>query len=84
MVFSYGLALNLFLVAAVKFQCSLENSIVSMERLEHYMRLPSEAPDVLQCNRPAYDWPAAGRVEICNLKVYISPIRYKKLNFMFQ
>ncbi|KAL3499268.1 hypothetical protein ACH5RR_038361 [Cinchona calisaya] len=73
MVFSYGLSLNLSLVVAAKFQCSLENSIVSVERLEQYMRLPSEALDVIQSNRPSYDWPAFGRVEICNLRVRYRP-----------
>ena len=69
MTLSYGLSLNLFLVISVQFQCMLANTIVSVERVEQYMHIPSEASEVLESNRPAKNWPAFGKVEICNLKV---------------
>ena len=47
----------------------LENTIVSVERVEQYMHIPSEASEILESNRPAQNWPAFGKVEICNLKV---------------
>ncbi|OMO59440.1 hypothetical protein COLO4_34219 [Corchorus olitorius] len=70
MALAYGLSLNLFLVIAVKLQCSLSSSIISVERLEQYMHIPSE---VIEGNRPPHDWPSAGKVEIYNLKVRYRP-----------
>ncbi|OMP05463.1 hypothetical protein COLO4_08829 [Corchorus olitorius] len=45
----------------------------SVERLEQYMHIPSEAPEVIEGNRPPHDWPSAGKVEIYNLKVRYRP-----------
>lgn len=69
MTLSYGLSLNAFLVMSVQFQGLLANSIISVERVEQYMHIPSEAPEVKEENRPARTWPTVGKVEICNLKV---------------
>lgn len=69
MALSYGLSLNVFLVFTVQNQCSLANMIISVERLEQYMHIPSEAPEVIEHNRPPPNWPAIGEVEICDLKV---------------
>ncbi|WRX17306.1 ABC transporter-like [Theobroma cacao] len=69
MALAYGLSLNVFLVVSVKFQCLLSSSVVSVERLEQYMHIPSEAPEVIEANRPPHNWPSVGRVEIYNLKV---------------
>ncbi|KAJ6426505.1 hypothetical protein OIU84_022160 [Salix udensis] len=73
MELSYGLSLNVFLVFSAQYQCSLSNSIISVERLEQYMHIPSEAPEVIETNRPNPSWPAVGKVEICNLKVRYRP-----------
>ena len=71
MTLSYGLSLNVFLVISVKFQCMLANSIISVERVEQYMHIPSEAPEVIENNRPMDNWPTVGKVEILDLKVSI-------------
>lgn len=68
---SYGLSLNILLVMSIQSQCMLSNLIISVERLEQYMHIPSEAPEVIESNRPEPNWPAFGKVEICNLKVNI-------------
>ncbi|XVF10473.1 hypothetical protein REPUB_Repub07fG0186100 [Reevesia pubescens] len=73
MALSYGLSLNLFLVVAIQYQCVLANLIVSVERLEQYMHIPSEAPEVIEENRPPHGWPSVGKIEICNLKVRYRP-----------
>ncbi|XP_040940660.1 ABC transporter C family member 10 isoform X3 [Gossypium hirsutum] len=73
MALSYGLSLNVFLVVSVKNQCFLSSSVVSVERVEQYMHIPSEAPEVIETNRPARGWPCLGKVEICNLKVRYRP-----------
>ncbi|WJZ81955.1 hypothetical protein VitviT2T_001758 [Vitis vinifera] len=69
MALSYGLSMNVFLVFSVQNQCHLANMIVSVERLEQYTNIPSEAPEVIESNRPPVSWPAIGEVEIYDLKV---------------
>lgn len=69
MALSYGLSLNLSLIFSIQNQCTLANSIISVERLNQYMGITSEAPEVIECNRPKASWPLAGRVEIQDLKV---------------
>ena len=69
MALSYALSLNLYLASSVQTQCMLENSIVSVERLEQYMHIPSEAPEVIESNRPPPNWPYIGKVDIQDLKV---------------
>ncbi|OMO85152.1 ABC transporter-like protein [Corchorus olitorius] len=60
MALSYGLSLNLFLIAAIQYQCVVANLMVSVERLEQYMHIPSEAPEIIEDNRPAHGWPSVG------------------------
>ncbi|KAI4364931.1 hypothetical protein MLD38_020962 [Melastoma candidum] len=73
MALAYGLSLNIFLVVSVQFQCQLSNLSISIERLEQYMHIQSEAPEVIETNRPAQDWPLFGNIEIKNLKVRYRP-----------
>ncbi|CAI9094235.1 OLC1v1029935C1 [Oldenlandia corymbosa var. corymbosa] len=73
MALSYALSLNIFLVGAVNNMCILENYIISVERLEQYMHIPSEAPEIVLANRPPSDWPRFGKVEIHDLKVRYRP-----------
>nr|XP_019066419.2 ABC transporter C family member 10-like [Solanum lycopersicum] len=73
MAFSYGLSLNAILVWCVQCQCTLENSIISVERLEQYMRIPSEESELVQTNHPLPGWPTCGKVEIRDLKVRYRP-----------
>ncbi|KAH7840700.1 hypothetical protein Vadar_020416 [Vaccinium darrowii] len=73
MALSYGLSLNLFLVISVQSQCIMSNSIIAIERLEQYMHIPSEAPEIIEGNRLALNWPVVGKVEIRDLKVRYRP-----------
>ncbi|GMN31746.1 hypothetical protein TIFTF001_003379, partial [Ficus carica] len=73
MALSYGLSLNLFLVISVQYQCMLANTIVSVERVEQYMHIPSEASEVIEGHRPPHNWPTFGKVEIRDLKVRYRP-----------
>ena len=36
------------------------------------MHIPSEAPEVIEGNRPPANWPVAGRVQIKELQVLIT------------
>lgn len=71
MALSYGLSLNASLVFSIQNQCSVANYIISVERLNQYMHVPSEAPEIIEENRPPANWPLAGRVEIKELQVLI-------------
>lgn len=71
MALSYGLSLNLSLVFSIQNQCNLANYIISVERLNQYMHIPSEAPEVIEGNRPPANWPVAGRVQIKELQVLL-------------
>ncbi|XP_076895610.1 ABC transporter C family member 10-like [Bidens hawaiensis] len=73
MALSYGLSLNIFLVVSVQFQCQLSNLIVSVERLDQYMHIRSEALEIIENNRPPTNWPSIGRVVIENLKIRYQP-----------
>lgn len=77
MALSYGLSLNVFLVLSVQFQCNLSNLIISVERVEQYMHIESEAPEVIEGSRPTEEWPIVGSLSICNLKVYTYLHRYQ-------
>ncbi|OWM79612.1 hypothetical protein CDL15_Pgr023024 [Punica granatum] len=73
MALSYGLSLNMSLVMSIQNQCTLANYIISVERLNQYMHIPSEAPLVIEENRPPSDWPAVGKVEIQDLQIRYRP-----------
>lgn len=69
MALSYGLSLNVSLVNSIRSQCTIANQIISVERLNQYMHIPSEAPEVIEENRPPFNWPTEGKVEIQDLQV---------------
>ena len=71
MTLRYGLSLNMSLVFSIQNQCTLANYIISVERLNQYMHVPSEAPEVIEGNRPPTNWPSVGKVEIHDLQVNI-------------
>lgn len=73
MALSYGLSLNMSLVFSIQNQCTLANHIISVERLNQYMHVSSEAPEIVRGNRPPSDWPAVGRVELRDLKIRYRP-----------
>ncbi|KAJ4953538.1 hypothetical protein NE237_030370 [Protea cynaroides] len=73
MALSYGLSLNISLVFSIQNQCMLANYIISVERLNQYMHIPSEAPEVIQENQPPPTWPSVGKVEIHDLQIRYRP-----------
>jgi ABC-type multidrug transport system fused ATPase/permease subunit len=73
MALSYGLSLNMSFVFSIQNQCNLANQIISVERVNQYMHIESEAAEIIEENRPAPDWPQVGNVELRDLK-----IRYRK------
>ncbi len=47
----------------------LEVLMNAVERVIQYGNTPSEAPAIIESNRPPPNWPSAGRVEFVNLKL---------------
>ncbi|KAJ0658293.1 putative ABC-type xenobiotic transporter [Helianthus annuus] len=73
MAISYGLSLNMSLVMSIQHQCTLANYIISFERVKQYMHLPSEAPLVIEENRPPANWPNTGKIDIQDLQIRYRP-----------
>ncbi|KAK9914395.1 hypothetical protein M0R45_038176 [Rubus argutus] len=73
MALSYGLSLNVSLINSIQNQCTIANYIISVERLNQYMHIPSEAPEIIGGNRPPPNWPVVGKVEIQNLQIRYRP-----------
>jgi ABC-type multidrug transport system fused ATPase/permease subunit len=69
MALSYGLSLNMSFVFSIQNQCILANYIISVERLNQYMHIPSEAPEIIEENRPPQSWPDVGKVVIQDLQI---------------
>lgn len=72
MALSYGLSLNVSLVMSIQNQCTIANYIISVERLNQYTHIRSEASEVVEENRPPTNWPSVGKVDICSLQVKFS------------
>jgi hypothetical protein len=69
MALSYGLSLNMSFVLSIQNQCNLSNLIISVERLNQYINIESEAREVIEESRPPLNWPVTGTVELQDLKV---------------
>jgi len=82
MALSYGFSLNSALVYSIQYQCTLENYKVSVERINQYSHIPSEAQEVSEGNHPPINWPDVGKVEIKDLKVI--RIYFKNVNHIVQ
>ena len=70
MSLSYGLSLNSLVYHAISISCMIENDMVSVERVNQYSSLPSEAAGALaDCLRPSRNWLRRGDIEIKDLEV---------------
>ncbi|KAL5989255.1 Multidrug resistance-associated protein 7 [Asimina triloba] len=81
MALSYGLSLNMSLVFSIQNQCTIANYIISVERLNQYMYVESEAPEIIEGNRPSRDWPVVGKVELQDLKIDIKKSNAKQIRY---
>jgi hypothetical protein len=66
---TYGINLSDIQSGLIEFFCQLENKIISVERILQYTSIPSEAPLVINDNRPGRSWPSFGEVHIQDLQV---------------
>ncbi|ESW18595.1 hypothetical protein PHAVU_006G053900 [Phaseolus vulgaris] len=69
---TYGLNLNIIQSWMIWELCSLENKIISVERILQYTSIPSEPP-LVEENRPHDSWPSCGKIDIHNLQVRYAP-----------
>ncbi|KAG8386037.1 hypothetical protein BUALT_Bualt03G0107300 [Buddleja alternifolia] len=70
---TYGLNLNMLQAWVVWNLCTMENRIISVERLLQYTSIQSEPPLVVESNRPQSHWPVNGEVNIRDLQVRYAP-----------
>ncbi|KAJ4976951.1 hypothetical protein NE237_002057 [Protea cynaroides] len=70
---TYGLSLNMIQLSLIWNLCSLENNIISVERMLQYTCIPSEPPLVVEDNMSDCAWPSHGKVDIVNLQVRYAP-----------
>ncbi|GFP81215.1 ABC transporter c family member 2 [Phtheirospermum japonicum] len=63
LLLSYSLNITNLLSNVLRQASRAENSLNSVERVGTYIDLPSEAPDVIEKNRPPPGWPALGSVK---------------------
>ncbi|XP_027098590.1 ABC transporter C family member 4-like isoform X2 [Coffea arabica] len=70
---SYGLSLNSMLFWAIYVSCSLENKMVSVERIKQFTNIPSEADWKKEDCLPSPEWPNKGNVELIDLQVRYRP-----------
>ncbi|KAL2629438.1 hypothetical protein R1flu_014124 [Riccia fluitans] len=66
---TYGLQLNSLQSRWVWNLRSIENKIISAERVQQFNNLPSEAPLVMENSRPPRNWPVYGTIKLLNLQV---------------
>ncbi|KAK4768022.1 hypothetical protein SAY87_003163 [Trapa incisa] len=70
---TYGLNLNMLQDWVIWSLCTMENKIISVERILQYTTIPSEPPLVIESSRPECSWPSNGEIVIENLQVRYAP-----------
>ncbi|KAL5977121.1 Canalicular multispecific organic anion transporter 1 [Asimina triloba] len=63
LLLSYALNITSLLTAVLRLASLAENSLNAVERVGTYIELPSEAPPVIESNRPPPGWPSAGAIK---------------------
>ncbi|KAJ1863623.1 hypothetical protein LPJ73_000482 [Coemansia sp. RSA 2703] len=63
---TYAISLTGSLSSSVSSYVDAENAMTDLERVVEYSELPSEAPKVIDGNRPPVSWPEQGKVEFRN------------------
>ncbi|KAK6917100.1 ABC transporter-like, ATP-binding domain [Dillenia turbinata] len=63
LLLSYALNITGLLTGVLRLASLAENSLNSVERVGTYIELPSEAPPVIESNRPPPGWPSSGAIK---------------------
>ncbi|KAI4305509.1 hypothetical protein L6164_028874 [Bauhinia variegata] len=70
---TYGLSLNVIQTWVLWNLCSVENKIISVERILHITNIPLEEPLIVQDCRPEPEWPKEGKIELHKLHIQYAP-----------
>ncbi|KAK7245644.1 hypothetical protein RIF29_40492 [Crotalaria pallida] len=62
LLLSYALNITTLLTAVLRLASLAENSLNAVERVGTYIDLPSEAPSIIDDNRPPPAWPSSGSI----------------------
>ncbi|PNY06586.1 ABC transporter C family member 2-like protein [Trifolium pratense] len=63
LLLTYALNITSLLTGVLRLASLAENSLNSVERIGTYIDLPSEAPSVIEDNRPPPGWPSSGSIK---------------------
>ena len=63
LLLSYALNITSLLTGVLRLASLAENSLNAVERVGNYIEIPSEAPLVIESNRPPPGWPSAGSMK---------------------
>ncbi|KAE8659423.1 ABC transporter C family member 2 [Hibiscus syriacus] len=63
LLLSYALNITSLLTAVLRIASLAENSLNAVERVGTYIELPSEAPLIIESNRPSPAWPSSGSIK---------------------
>ncbi|KAM6551936.1 hypothetical protein CsatB_001744 [Cannabis sativa] len=62
LLLSYALNITSLLTGVLRLASLAENSLNAVERVGTYIDLPSEAPSIIESNRPPPGWPSSGSI----------------------
>ncbi|KAJ1567639.1 hypothetical protein HK096_009230 [Nowakowskiella sp. JEL0078] len=66
---TYTMTLSDVFLWIIRIHAMMEISMNSVERVFEYIDLPQEPPAVIEDNRPPFDWPTEGHIEVKDLEV---------------
>ncbi|XP_031131650.1 ABC transporter C family member 2-like isoform X1 [Ipomoea triloba] len=73
LLLSYALNITSLLTGVLRLASLAENSLNAVERVGTYIELPSEAPPIIEDNRPPPAWPSAGSIRFENVVLRYRP-----------
>ncbi|XP_073264847.1 ABC transporter C family member 12-like isoform X5 [Populus alba] len=73
LLLSYTLNITSLLSNVLRHASKAENSLNSVERVGTYMDLPSEAPAIVETNRPPPAWPSSGSIKFRDVVLRYRP-----------
>ncbi|KAM1213164.1 hypothetical protein PS2_004614 [Malus domestica] len=73
LLLTYTLNITNLLSGVLRTASRAENSLNAVERVGSYIELPSEAPAVIESNRPQPGWPSSGSIEFEDVVLHYRP-----------
>ncbi|KAF9912121.1 hypothetical protein BX616_010415, partial [Lobosporangium transversale] len=70
---TYALNITQTLNWMIRMYTEVETNIVAVERLQEYVNLPSEAPEIIEDHRPPQEWPDHGQIEFKDYETRYRP-----------